>query len=151
MPFNARRHPFGTKTLAQAISYVNCWPVASPCGRLRRLALTCGNSAVSGNAAEVLRKPAVRRQGRYWNQRRLLLCRDGAAMGRLIVFGVRGYKRSTSRDVNLFSDRAQAGGKTILEVTAVAACPFCGEAIQCCSRPAKFLCLKRDGPKRSRR
>ena len=51
---------------------------------------------------------------------------------RLIGFGVRGYKRSTSADVNLFSDLAQASGKTILEVVAITACPWCGEAVATC-------------------
>jgi hypothetical protein len=49
--------------------------------------------------------------------------------GTLIGFGARGCKASTSDTVNLFTDRAQASGKTIPEVTAVAACPWCGEAV----------------------
>ncbi len=52
--------------------------------------------------------------------------------GRLVGFGVRGCARSTSADVNLFADRAQAGGKSVLEVTAIACCPWCGEAIEPC-------------------
>jgi hypothetical protein len=52
--------------------------------------------------------------------------------GRLIGFGVRGCARSTSRDVNLFGDRAQVGGRTILEVTAIAFCPWCGETVEPC-------------------
>ena len=50
--------------------------------------------------------------------------------GRLIGFGARGYKASTSRDVNLFSERTQTGGKSVLEVTAIAACPWCGEVVR---------------------
>ena len=52
--------------------------------------------------------------------------------GKLVGFGVRGYARSTSDSVNLFSDRAQANGKTVLEVTPIAACPWCGEAVETC-------------------
>ena len=52
--------------------------------------------------------------------------------GRLIGFGVCGYARSTSRDVNLFTAIPQAGGKTVLEVTPIACCPWCGKAIEPC-------------------
>jgi hypothetical protein len=61
--------------------------------------------------------------------------------GRLIGFGVRGCKTSTSADVNLFTDRAQVGGKTILETTAIAACPWCGETVATISRGGKTSVL----------
>jgi hypothetical protein len=51
---------------------------------------------------------------------------------RFVGFGIRGCLRSTSADVNLFTDRTQANGKMVLEVTAIAACPFCGEAVEPC-------------------
>jgi len=50
----------------------------------------------------------------------------------LIGFGVRDCAASTSRDVNLYRDRPQANGGTMLEVVPVAFCPFCGEAIEPC-------------------
>ncbi len=49
---------------------------------------------------------------------------------RLIGFGVRGCARSTSKDVNLFTDRVQTNGKTVLEVEAIAFGPWCGEAVE---------------------
>ncbi len=52
--------------------------------------------------------------------------------GQLIGFGVRGGERSTSCDVNMFSDRAQANGKSVLELTAIESCPWCGQTVETC-------------------
>jgi hypothetical protein len=54
----------------------------------------------------------------------------GRQWDRLIGFGVKGYPRSTSRDVNLFTVRPQAHGSFVLEVTAVVFCPWCGVAVE---------------------
>ena len=51
---------------------------------------------------------------------------------RLIGFGVRGCARSTSRDVSLFTAITQTNGKTVLEVTPIIFCPWCGAAVEAC-------------------
>ena len=65
--------------------------------------------------------------------------------GRLVGFGVRGCKASTSADVNLFADRAQVGGKTVLEATPVVFCPWCRQRVSVaqssCSRSSFLLTL----------
>ena len=50
--------------------------------------------------------------------------------GRLFGFGARDVDTCTSREVNLFIDRAQANGRTVLELLPIQCCPFCGEAIE---------------------
>jgi len=45
--------------------------------------------------------------------------RRNVPLGELIGFGVRDCAASTSRDVNLYRDRPQANGQTILEVVPV--------------------------------
>jgi hypothetical protein len=50
----------------------------------------------------------------------------------LVGFGVRDCPASTSREVNLFRDRPQASGKTVLETVPLAFCPFCGEPVEAC-------------------
>ena len=52
--------------------------------------------------------------------------------GRLIGFGVKDCLRSTSRDVSLFTAIPQVNGNFLLEVTPVACCPWCGEAVETC-------------------
>jgi hypothetical protein len=52
--------------------------------------------------------------------------------GVLIGFGVRDHAASTNQTVNLYCDRPQANGTTILEVVPVACCPWCGEAVETC-------------------
>lgn len=48
----------------------------------------------------------------------------------LIGFGVRGHAASTSREVNTFTDKAQAGGGTVCVLTEIQHCPFCGEPVE---------------------
>jgi len=55
--------------------------------------------------------------------------------GRLVGFGARGIVRSTSRDVNLYTVHPQVNG-FVLEVTAIAFCPFCGAAVKVAILPA---------------
>jgi hypothetical protein len=57
------------------------------------------------------------------------MCR---AWGVLIGFGVKDYPASTSREVNLYAERWQAGGKPVLELIPVGYCPFCGEPVETC-------------------
>ncbi len=52
----------------------------------------------------------------------------------LIGFGVLGYERSTSREVNLCLPRPQANGCALVEVVPVEFCPWCGEAVEACRR-----------------
>jgi hypothetical protein len=52
--------------------------------------------------------------------------------GVLIGFGVRDCPASTDRDVNLFVDRPQANGKSVVETVPVAHCPWCGQAVENC-------------------
>jgi len=54
--------------------------------------------------------------------------------GVLVSFGVRDCPASTSREVNLYHERPQANGKTVLEVVPIDYCPFCGENIVICRR-----------------
>jgi hypothetical protein len=51
--------------------------------------------------------------------------------GRVIGFGAKDCKASTSRDVNLHSLRPQVSG-AVVEHVAVNFCPFCGERIEIC-------------------
>lgn len=50
--------------------------------------------------------------------------------GKLFGFGARDILACPSRDVNLFIDRPQANGRTILELMPIQHGPFCGEAIE---------------------
>jgi hypothetical protein len=50
--------------------------------------------------------------------------------GKLLGFGARDVSACTSREVNLFADRQQANGQTILEMVPIRYCPFCGEEIE---------------------
>ena len=52
--------------------------------------------------------------------------------GLLIGFGVLGHPRSTDRAVNLYAVVTQASGASLLGMTPVDFCPFCGEAIETC-------------------
>jgi hypothetical protein len=52
--------------------------------------------------------------------------------GSVIGFGARGCAASTSRDVNLFTDRPQVGGGAVLLLTGICFCPWCGEAVETC-------------------
>lgn len=49
----------------------------------------------------------------------------------LIGFGVKGHRRTSSREVNIFtSHHIQIGGNCILGVTEIRYCPWCGEEIE---------------------
>ena len=52
--------------------------------------------------------------------------------GDLIVFGVKGYARTTSRDVSLCVPRPQADRRFVWDVIPVLFCPHCGEAVETC-------------------
>jgi len=52
--------------------------------------------------------------------------------GLLIGFGALGHRRSTDRAVNLYSVVTQANGTSLLGMTPVDFCPFCGEPIETC-------------------
>jgi hypothetical protein len=67
-------------------------------------------------------------------------CADMARWwGNLIGFGVRDVPASTSAAVNLWRDRPQANGRTILEVVPIQRCPWCGEPIETCRAAARGL------------
>jgi hypothetical protein len=50
--------------------------------------------------------------------------------GEFIGFGIRGHAATTSREVNVFTDRAQASGGTVCILTEIQHCPCCGEAVE---------------------
>jgi hypothetical protein len=52
--------------------------------------------------------------------------------GVLVGFGVRGCAASTGRDVNLFIDRPQANGKSVIETVPATFCPWCGQLVETC-------------------
>jgi hypothetical protein len=49
--------------------------------------------------------------------------------GTVIGLGARGAS-STDRAVNLYLDRPQANGRTVLELVPVEHCPWCGEPVE---------------------
>jgi hypothetical protein len=51
--------------------------------------------------------------------------------GSVIGFGACGVA-STDYSVNLFTERAQAGGVAVLVLTPIDHCPWCGEAVETC-------------------
>jgi hypothetical protein len=60
-------------------------------------------------------------------------CEDMARQwASLIGFGVRDCPASTDREVNLYRDRPQANGKTVVETVEIAFCPFCGQPVEAC-------------------
>jgi type IV pilus biogenesis protein CpaD/CtpE len=75
---------------------------------------------------------SVRRAVVVYQQTRAVFC--CAEMKRhwdqLIGFGARGVNACTSREVNLFLDRPQAHGRSVLELVPIQCCPFCGEVIE---------------------
>jgi hypothetical protein len=52
--------------------------------------------------------------------------------GLLIGFGARGRATSTDRDVNLFLDRPQVNGRSVVELVAIGFCRFCGQPVETC-------------------
>jgi hypothetical protein len=74
----------------------------------------------------------VRRALTVYQQTRVAFCcaEMKRQWNRLLGFGARDVSASTSREVNLFVDRAQANGRTVLELIPVQHCPFCGESIE---------------------
>lgn len=50
--------------------------------------------------------------------------------GVLIGFGAKDHRRSTSREVNLYSVQSQANRRAVLSLTPIDHCPFCGQAIE---------------------
>lgn len=52
--------------------------------------------------------------------------------GQLIGFGLKGYCRSTSREVNLYSMLEQVGHEPVCILTEICFCPFCGEPVEVC-------------------
>jgi hypothetical protein len=74
----------------------------------------------------------LRRVLPVYEQIDVAFCCSGMALqwGRLVGFGARGVTACTSRDVNLFVDRPQANGRSILELVPIQYCPFCGEPIE---------------------
>jgi len=67
----------------------------------------------------------------YQQTRAVFCCAEMARRwGKLLGFGARGIAACTSREMSLFLDRAQANGRTILEVVPIRCCPFCGEEIE---------------------
>jgi len=75
---------------------------------------------------------SLRRSVIVYQQTRVAFCcaEMERQWGRLFSFGARDIVACTSRDVNLFVDRPQANGRTILELVPIQHCPFCGEAIE---------------------
>ena len=75
---------------------------------------------------------ALRRSIVVYQQTRAVFCCGEMARrwGKLLGFGARGAPACTSREVNLFVDRAQTNSRTVLELVPVQHCPFCGEAIE---------------------
>jgi hypothetical protein len=69
-----------------------------------------------------------------YQQSRVVFCCETMRekWGKLIGFGARDVAACTSRGVNLFIDREQASGRSILELVPIQHCPFCGEAIETC-------------------
>jgi hypothetical protein len=55
------------------------------------------------------------------------MCRQ---WGGLLGFGVRDCPASTNRTVNLFADHPQANGRSVLELTEIQFCPWCGEVVE---------------------
>ncbi len=48
----------------------------------------------------------------------------------LVGFGVKGHRRTTSREVNIFtSHHMQRSGNCILGLTEIRFCPWCGEEV----------------------
>lgn len=52
--------------------------------------------------------------------------------GALIGFGVPGYRRTTGREVAIFSTIPQANDRAVVALTPIDFCPFCGETIEVC-------------------
>jgi len=50
--------------------------------------------------------------------------------GRIVGFGGKGFRASTSRDLCLYLDRRQAVDGFIVEMVPVAFCPWCGTAVE---------------------
>jgi hypothetical protein len=75
---------------------------------------------------------SLRRSIPVYEQTDVTFCCVGMARqwGNLLGFGVRGFPASTSRNVNLFVDRPQVNGRSILELVPIQHCLFCGEAIE---------------------
>jgi hypothetical protein len=75
---------------------------------------------------------SLRRSLPVFEQTDVAFCCAGMARqwGKLFGFGVKDATASTSRNVNLFVDRPQANGRSILEVVPIQHCPFCGETIE---------------------
>jgi hypothetical protein len=75
---------------------------------------------------------SVRRALFVYQQTRVTFCCETmrGKWGKLIGFGARNVSACTNRDVNLFIDRPQANGRTILEIVPIQCCPFCGEPIE---------------------
>lgn len=49
----------------------------------------------------------------------------------LIGFGIKGHRRTTSREVNIFaSHHMQMSGNSVLGVVEIRYCPWCGEEIE---------------------
>lgn len=74
----------------------------------------------------------LRRSLTVYQQTSVSFCCEEMARrwGKLLGFGARDTAASTSREVNLFIDRAQANGRTILELVPIQFCPFCGEPVE---------------------
>jgi hypothetical protein len=54
----------------------------------------------------------------------------GRQWGILIGFGLKGYPRTTSREVNIFILHPQLSGRIMPGITEIRFCPWCGEEIE---------------------
>jgi hypothetical protein len=50
----------------------------------------------------------------------------------LVGFGIKGHPRTTSREVNVFTQHPQASGSILVGITEIRYCPWCGERIELC-------------------
>jgi len=75
---------------------------------------------------------ALRRSVLVYRQTKVSFCCTEMTRqwGKLLGFGARDIPACTSREVNLFIDRHQANGRTILQLVPIRHCPFCGEFVE---------------------